>query len=78
MAGKQVNRSAKPEWSELAQAVRACTGIRRCERVVLKKSGFGDEDVFDIAEVAGFYNMTNRLAAAIDMRPNAEYYGMGR
>ena len=48
------------------------------DRAALRKVGFSDEDIFDIAEVAGFYNMTNRLAAAIDMRPNREYYGMGR
>ena len=48
------------------------------DRSALRKAGFGDEDIFDIAEVAGFYNMTNRLAAAIDMRPNRAYYGMGR
>ena len=48
------------------------------DRAALRKAGFGDEDIFDIAEVAGFYNMTNRLAAAIDMRPNREYYEMGR
>ena len=41
------------------------------DRAALRKAGFSDEDIFDIAEVAGFYNMTNRLAAAIDMRPNA-------
>ena len=48
------------------------------DRAALRKAGFSDEDTFDIAEVAGFYNMTNRLAAAIDMRPNREYYEMGR
>ena len=48
------------------------------DRAALKKAGFSDQDIFDIAEVAGFYNMTNRVAAAIDMRPNREYYGMGR
>ena len=48
------------------------------DRAALRRAGFDDADIFDIAEVAGFYNMTNRLAAAIDMRPNPDYYGMGR
>ena len=48
------------------------------DRAALRKAGFSDEDIFDIAEVAGFYNMTNRLAAAVDMRPNQEYHGMAR
>ncbi len=52
--------------------------VGAADRATLKKAGFSDEDMFDIAEVAGFYNMTNRLAAAIDMRPNREYYGIGR
>ena len=52
--------------------------VAAADRAALRKAGFGDEDIFDIAEVAGFYNMTNRLAAAIDMRPNREYYAMGR
>ena len=52
--------------------------VAAADRAALKKAGFSDEDIFDIAEVAGFYNMTNRLAAAIDMRPNREYYGIGR
>ena len=58
--------------------MKGCAGIKRCDRAALRKPGFSDEDIFDIAEVAGFYNMTNRLAAAIDMRPNREYYGIGR
>ena len=52
--------------------------VAAVDRAALRKAGFSDEDIFDIAEVAGFYNMTNRLAAAIDMRPNREYYEMGR
>lgn len=48
------------------------------DRAALRAAGFADADIFDIAEVAGFYNMTNRLAAAIDMRPNADYHRMAR
>lgn len=47
-------------------------------RAGLRKAGFSDEDIFDIAEVAGFYNMTNRLASAIDMRPNSDYHALAR
>jgi uncharacterized peroxidase-related enzyme len=48
------------------------------DRADLRRAGFSDEDIFDIAEVAGFYNMTNRLAAAVEMRPNPEYFSAGR
>jgi uncharacterized peroxidase-related enzyme len=52
--------------------------MEESDRAALRKAGFSDEDIFDIAEVAGFYNMTNRLAAAVEMQPNDEYYEMGR
>jgi uncharacterized peroxidase-related enzyme len=48
------------------------------DRAGLRRAGFSDEDIFDIAEVAGFYNMSNRLASAVEMRPNAEYFNAGR
>lgn len=48
------------------------------DRAALSRAGFSDEDIFDIAEVTGFYNMTNRLASAVEMRPNPEYFNAGR
>lgn len=50
----------------------------KADRAGLRKVGFSDEDIFDIAEVAGFYNMTNRLALAVDMRPNPDYHALAR
>ena len=52
--------------------------MEAADRARLADAGFTDEDVFDTAEVAGFYNMTNRLAAAIEMRPNPEYHDLAR
>jgi uncharacterized peroxidase-related enzyme len=43
------------------------------QRAALRKAGFSDRDLWDIASVAGFFNFTNRLATAVDMRPNPEY-----
>lgn len=48
------------------------------DRQALRDAGFGDRDIWDIASTAAFFNMSNRLAAAIDMRPNAEYHKMAR
>lgn len=48
------------------------------DREGLRKAGFSDRDIWDIASVAGFFNMSNRVAAAIDMRPNAEYHAQAR
>jgi len=48
------------------------------DRQALRAAGFSDRDIWDIASTAAFFNMSNRLAAAIDMRPNAEYHAMAR
>jgi uncharacterized peroxidase-related enzyme len=48
------------------------------DRKGLRRAGFSDRDIWDIAAVAAFYNMSNRLAAATDMRPNREYHYMVR
>jgi uncharacterized peroxidase-related enzyme len=47
-------------------------------REALRKTGFSDRDIWDIAAVAGFFNMSNRVASATDMRPNAVYHGQAR
>ena len=48
------------------------------DREALRKVGFTDRDIWDIAAVAGFYNMTNRVASATDMRPNSVYHTQAR
>jgi uncharacterized peroxidase-related enzyme len=45
---------------------------------VLRSHGFGDEDIWDIIEVASMYNFTNRLAMATGMLPNREYHHQER
>src|SRR5271157_402888 len=52
--------------------------IENADRDLLRQLGFSDRDIWDIAAVAGFFNMSNRLASAVDMRPNAEYFSMAR
>jgi uncharacterized peroxidase-related enzyme len=52
--------------------------IDEADRQTLRKAGWSDRDIFDIASVAAFFNMSNRLAAATDMRPNEEYHGQAR
>jgi uncharacterized peroxidase-related enzyme len=47
-------------------------------REALRKAGFTDRDIWDIAAVAGFFNMSNRVASATDMRPNSVYHGQAR
>jgi len=52
--------------------------IEEDDRAGLRKVGFGERDIWDIAAVAAFFNMSNRLASAVDMRPNAEYHPASR
>jgi uncharacterized peroxidase-related enzyme len=48
------------------------------DRAHLRKAGFSERDIWDIAAVAGFFNMSNRVASATDMRPNADYHAQAR
>ena len=48
------------------------------DREELRRLGFTDRDIWDIAAVAGFFNMSNRVASATDMRPNSVYHGQAR
>ena len=48
------------------------------DREALRKAGWTDRDIWDIASVAAFFNMTNRMSAATDMRPNDEYHKQAR
>ena len=48
------------------------------DRAALRKQGFSDRDIWDISAVAGFFNMSNRMATASGNEPNPEYYSMAR
>ena len=52
--------------------------IEETDRDRLRRTGFSDRDIWDIAAVAGFFNMSNRIASATDMRPNSVYHRHGR
>ena len=52
--------------------------IEESDRDALRKAGFSERDIWDVAAVAGFYNMSNRVASATDMRPNSVYHGQAR
>ena len=44
----------------------------------LKAHGFTEEDIWDIAGISAFFGMSNRIANVTSMRPNAEFYALGR
>lgn len=57
---------------------------RRAEEIAdedfapLRAHGFSDEDIWDIAAISAFFALSNRMANFLDMRPNDEFYLMGR
>jgi len=52
--------------------------VEEADRERLRRAGFSDRDIWDIAAVVGFFNMSNRVASATDMRPNVVYHGQAR
>ena len=47
-------------------------------RAVVEAHGFTQDDVWDIAGISAFFGMSNRIANVTNMRPNAEFYALGR
>ena len=52
--------------------------IEEADRVALREAGFSDRDIWDISATTAFFNMSNRMASATDMRPNLEYHSQAR
>jgi len=48
------------------------------DRDGLRSVGLTNEDIFDLAETAAFFNLSNRMASATDMMPNREYHRQTR
>ena len=62
-------------------AVRVSTEAQRVSEsdfATLKSHGFTEEDIWDIAAISAFFGLSNRLANVTSMRPNAEFYSLGR
>lgn len=52
--------------------------IRDADFEALRESGFSDEEIWDIGSIAALFALSNRLANMADIKPNREFYGMGR
>ena len=62
-------------------AVKVCLESERVDDedfAALRAHGFDDEDVWDIAAITAFFGLSNRVANVTRMRPNDEFYLMGR
>lgn len=52
--------------------------LNEADYALLYSHGFDDEDVWDIAAITAFFSLSNRIANVISMRPNDEFFLMGR
>ncbi|WP_170789547.1 peroxidase-related enzyme [Ruegeria lacuscaerulensis] len=61
-----------------AKLTHASAEIEEPDRQNLRDAGFSDRDIWDIVNVAGFFNMSNRVASATAMVPNDAYFAQAR
>jgi uncharacterized peroxidase-related enzyme len=62
-------------------AMKVCDASHEVEDAdfdALRPHGFSDEDIWDIAAITAFFGLSNRMANVIGMRPNEEFFLMGR
>lgn len=52
--------------------------VNEADFEALRAAGFDEEAIWDIAAIAAFFGMSNRLANVTNLRPNDEFYAMGR
>ena len=65
----------------LTFALKVCTdsaAVGEADFAALREVGLGDEDAWDIAAITAFFGLSNRMANLTSMRPNDEFYLMGR
>jgi uncharacterized peroxidase-related enzyme len=60
------------------RVTRASHEIGASDFEALRPHGFDDEDIWDIAAISAFFGLSNRMANVISLRPNDEFYLMGR
>ncbi|NOG71472.1 peroxidase-related enzyme [Roseicella sp. DB1501] len=52
--------------------------VEEADSAALRDHGFTDDDIWDIAAIAAFFGMSNRMANVTSLRPNEEFYALGR
>ncbi len=76
VADLDARQRAMLEFAE--KVTKASATVEEADRQALREVGFSDRDIWDIANVVGFFNMTNRVASATDMQPNPDYHAQAR
>ena len=65
----------------LAFAVKVATasqGVGGADHAALAEHGFSPDDIWDIAAITALFALSNRLASVAELRPNDEFYTLGR
>ena len=60
------------------KVTRQAEAVEEADSVALRQHGFNDDEIWDIAAIAAFFGMSNRLANFTNLRPNDEFYALGR
>lgn len=74
----QINARQRAMLDFAVKLTKESANIEEADRQALRDQGFSDHDIWDITNVAAFFNMTNRVASGVDMRPNPEYHAQAR
>jgi uncharacterized peroxidase-related enzyme len=77
----RVARISKRQRAMLDFAVKLTSSpwsVEEVDRERLRRAGLADRDIWDVSAIVGFFNMSNRVASATDMRPNAAYHKQAR
>jgi uncharacterized peroxidase-related enzyme len=61
-----------------AKVTREPAAVGAADVEALRAHGLSDSDIWDAGAVAAFFNLSNRMASLADIRPNAEFYPLGR
>ncbi len=65
----------------LAFALKVCKdsgAVTEADFAALRAHGFDDEDIWDIGAITALFGLSNRMANLLSLRPNTEFYAMGR
>ena len=74
----EITQKQKVMLDFVALVTEASSSIEEKHRQILREVGFSDRDIWDITNVAAFFNMTNRVASATAMSPNEDYHSESR
>jgi uncharacterized peroxidase-related enzyme len=74
----RLNRRQRAMLDFAVKLTASPASVEEGDRERLRRAGFSDRDIWDVSSVAGFFNMSNRVASATDMRPNTTYHGQAR